>query len=117
MDNDNLKLKSTFYGRDTESDYDKNAANEENVTAKNKFYAIQSGVERYTNNSFDNLIIHYHNYDRKYNEQGTVNNYYSQSITAKAESDLTLNDKVSFGYGAEYKYDWGDYKTSLYFAN
>jgi len=109
--NDNLKLKSTFYGRDTESDYDKNVANEENITAKNKFYAIQSGVERYTNNSFDNLIIHYHNYDREYNEQGTVNNYYSQSITAKAESDLTLNDKVSFGYGAEYKYDWGDYKT------
>ncbi len=109
--NENLKFKSTFYGRDTNSDYDKNATTEENVTSDNKMYALQLGLEKFTNNSFDNFIIHYHNYDREYDEQGTVNKYYSQSFTAKADSDLTINDKFSFGYGAEYKYDWGDYKT------
>ncbi len=109
--NENLKFKSTFYGRDTQSDYDKNASTEDNVTSDNKMYAIQTGFERFTNNSFDNFIIHYHNYDRKYDEQGTVNTYYSESLTAKAESDVTFNNKISFGYGAEYKYDWGDYKT------
>ncbi len=114
--NENIKFKSTFYGRDTQSDYDKNASTEENVSSDNKMYAIQTGFERFTNNSFDNFIIHYHNYDRKYDEQGTVNTYYSESLTAKAESDVTFNDKISFGYGAEYKYDWGDY-TTLTFAS
>ena len=109
--NENLKFKSTFYGRDTESDYDKNASTEENIISDNKMYAMQAGFERFTNNSFDNFIIHYHNYDRKYDEQGTVNKYYSQSLTTKAERDMTFNDNLSFGYGAEYKYDWGDYTT------
>jgi vitamin B12 transporter len=114
--NENLKFKSTFYGRDTESDYDKNAFTEENIISDNKMYAIQTGFERFTNNSFDNFIIHYHNYDRKYDEQGIVNKYYSESLTTKAERDMTFNDNISFGYGAEYKYDWGDY-TTLTFAS
>ena len=97
--NENLKLKSTFYGRDTHSDYDKNSSTEENVTSDNKMYAIQTGFERFSNNTFDNFIIHYHNYDRKYDEQGTVNKYYSESITTKAERDVTLSDSLSFGYG------------------
>ena len=109
--NENLKFKSTFYGRDTRSDYDKNASTEENVTSDNKMYAMQTGFERFSNRTFDNFILHYHNYDRKYDEQGTVNKYYSESLTTKAERDVTFNDKLSFGYGAEYKYDWGDYTT------
>ncbi len=109
--NENLKFKSTFYGRDTESDYDKNASTEENVISDNKMYAMQVGFERLTNNSFDNFIIHYHKYDRKYDEQGTENKYYSESVTTKAERDITFNNNLSFGYGAEYKYDWGDYTT------
>ncbi len=108
---ENLKFKSTFYGRQTKSDYDKNATTEEDVTSDNKMYAIQAGIESLDNNSFKNFIVHYHGYDRVYDEQGTVNKYYSESITAKGEGDITYNEKLSFGYGAEYKYDWGDYKT------
>jgi vitamin B12 transporter len=108
---ENLKFKSTFYGRQTKSDYDKNATTEEDVTSDNKMYAIQAGIESLDNNSFNNFIVHYHGYDRVYDEQGTVNKYYSESITAKGEGDVTYNEKLSFGYGAEYKYDWGDYKT------
>tara|TARA_B100000575_G_C23083862_1_gene624548 strand:- start:437 stop:1492 length:1056 start_codon:yes stop_codon:yes gene_type:complete len=74
-------------------------------------YAIQAGFEKLNSNSFDNFIVHYHGYDREYDEQGTVNKYYSESITAKSERDITYNENLSFGYGAEYKYDWGDYKT------
>ena len=109
--NENFKFKSTFYGRDTQSDYDKNATTEENVTSDNKMYAMQAGFERFKNNSFDNFIIHYHKYDRRYDEQGTVNKYYSESITSKIERDVTFNNKFSYGYGAEYKYDWGEYTT------
>ena len=64
--NDNFKFKSTFYYRDTKSDYDKSATQEESVTSDNKMYVIQTGVEKKTKNSFNNLIFHYHNYDRKY---------------------------------------------------
>ena len=99
------------YGRDTQSDYDKNATTEENVTSDNKMYAMQAGFERFKNNSFDNFIIHYQKYDRRYDEQGTVNKYYSESITSKIERDVTFNNKFSYGYGAEYKYDWGEYTT------
>jgi vitamin B12 transporter len=109
--NENLKFKSTFYGRDTQSDYDKNATTEENITSDNKMYALQTGFERFENNSFDNFIIHYHKYDRKYDEQNTVNKYNSESITSKVERDITFNKKFSYGYGAEYKYDWADYTT------
>ncbi len=109
--NENLKFKSTIYGRDTKADYDKSATAEEDVSSDNEMYAMQAGFERLSNKTFDNFIIHYHNYDRRYNEQGTVNKYYSESITTKAERDFTLNEKISFGYGAEYKYDWGNYKT------
>ena len=66
-------------------------------------YAIQAGFEKLNSNSFDNFIIHYHGYDREYDEQGTVNKYYSESITAKSERDITYNENLSFGYGAEYK--------------
>ena len=43
---DILKLKSTFYYRNTKSDYDSSATQEESVTADNKMYAIQTGIER-----------------------------------------------------------------------
>ena len=32
-----------------------------------------------------------------------------ESFAAKAERDVTFNEKLSFGYGAEYKYDWGQF--------
>ncbi len=112
--NDNLKLKNTFYYRDTKSDYDKSATKEDSVTSDNKMYALQTGIERKTKNSLDNIIFHYHNYDRKYYVQGKKDKYYSESLVAKAEKNTVLNNKLSYGYGAEYKYDWGHYQTTTF---
>ena len=111
---DNLKLRSTLYYRDAKSDYDSSATKEESVTADNKMYAIQTGLERKTENSQDNLMLHYHNYDRKYYEQGRKNKYYSESLVAKAERELVFNNKLSYGFGSEYKYDWGHYLTKTF---
>jgi len=111
---DNLKLKNTFYYRDTKSGYDSSATKEDSVTADNKMYAIQTGLERKTNKSFDNLIFHYHNYDRKYYVQGKKDKYYSESLVAKAEREVAFNDKFSYGFGSEYKYDWGHYLTKTF---
>jgi vitamin B12 transporter len=112
--NDNLKLKSTFYYRDTKSDYDSSATKEESVTSDNKMYAIQTGFERKTNNSLDNLMFHYHNYDRKYYVRGNKDKYYSESLVAKAEREVVVDNKLSYGYGSEYKYDWGHYQTTTF---
>ena len=68
--NDNLKFKNTFYYRDTKSAYDSSDTKEDSVTSDNKMYALQTGLEHKTNNLFDNIIFHYHNYDRKYYVQG-----------------------------------------------
>ena len=111
---DSLKLKSTFYFRDTKSDYDSSATQEESVTADNKMYTIQTGIERKTSNSFDNLILHYHNYDRKYYVLGKKDKYYSETITLKGERDYTLNNKLSYGFGSEYKYDWANFETQTF---
>ena len=112
--NDNLKFKSTLYYRDTKSAYDSSATKEESVTSDNKMYAFQTGIERKTENSFDNLIFHYHNYDRKYYVQGKKDTYYSESLVAKAEREVVFGSKLSFGLGSEYKYDWGHYLTKTF---
>ncbi len=112
--NDNLKLKSTFYYRDTKSGYDSSETKEESVTADNKMYALQTGIERKTKNSLDNLMFHYHNYDRKYFVQGKKDKYYSESLVTKAEREVVVDKKLSYGFGAEYKYDWGHYLTKTF---
>ena len=91
--NDNLKLKSTFYYRDTKSAYDSSATKEESVTAYNEMYAIQTGIEHKTKNSLDNLMFHYHNYDRKYYVQGKSDKYYSESFVAKGEREIVVDDR------------------------
>ena len=58
------------------------------------------------NNSENDLIFHYHNYDRGYRNSGYLDEYDSESLTIKAERAISQNDSISFGYGSEYKYDW-----------
>ncbi len=112
--NDNLKFKNTFYYRDTKSAYDSSDTKEDSVTSDNKMYALQTGLEHKTNNLFDNIMFHYHNYDRKYYVQGKKDKYYSESFVAKAERDVIFNNILSYGFGAEYKYDWGHYQTTTF---
>ncbi len=112
--NDNLKSKSTFYYRDTKTEYDKSDTREESVTSDNKMYAFQTGLESVSENSKNSAIFHYHNYDRKYREQGKKDKYYSESLVTKGESEFILNENLSYGVGVEYKYDWGNYSTTTF---
>ena len=70
-------------------------------------------VLREKRNSFDNLVLHYHNYDRQYNVLGKKDKYYSETLTLKGERDFTFNNKLSYGFGGEYKYDWANFETQL----
>ena len=40
--------------------------------------------------------------------------YYSESLVAKAEREVIIDDKLSYGFGSEYKYDWGHYFTKTF---
>jgi len=107
---DNLKFKSTLYSRKTKADYDGSATDEKGYVADNRMYALQSGFEHKSQNSENNLIFHYHNYDRQYHNDGYLDEYYSESLVVKADRSSKINNKFSFGFGSEYKYDWGSFE-------
>ncbi|MDA9077524.1 TonB-dependent receptor plug domain-containing protein [Candidatus Pelagibacter sp.] len=108
--NDNLKFRSTLYSRSTKADYDGSSTDEVGYVADNKMYALQSILEHKNNNSENNFIFHYHNYDRDYRNSGYLDEYNSESLTIKGERTISQNDSISFGYGSEYKYDWGAFE-------
>ena len=108
--NDNLKFKSTLYSRKTKADYDGSATDEKGYVADNRMYALQSKFEHKSKNSENNLTFHYHNYDREYHNAGYLDEYYSESLVAKVDRSLKMNNKISLGYGSEYKYDWGAFE-------
>ncbi len=107
---DNIKFKSTLYSRKTKADYDGSSTKEEGYVSDNRMYTLQSGFEHKSQNSENNLIFHYHNYDRDYDNAGYLDEYDSESLVVKADRSSKLNDKLSFGYGSEYKYDWGAFE-------
>ena len=107
---DNYKLKSTFYTRQTTSDYDSSSSNERGYVSENKMYAIQSGLDYKSRNSEGEFKLHYHNYDRDYENGGYLDEYYSEAIFLKGEYSKNLGNKISYGYGSEYKYDWGNFE-------
>ena len=108
--NDNLKFKSTLYSRKTKADYDGSATDEKGYVADNRMYTLQSGLEHKSINSESGLIFHYHNYDREYDNATYLDEYDSESFVVKGEQSIKLNNKISFGYGSEYKYDWGAFE-------
>ncbi|MDC1170498.1 TonB-dependent receptor plug domain-containing protein [Candidatus Pelagibacter sp.] len=107
---DNVKFKSTLYSRKTKADYDGSASDELGYVGDNRMNALQSGFEHKSQNSENNLIFHYHNYDREYHNAGYLDEYDSESLTVKADRSTKLNNKFSLGYGSEYKYDWGAFE-------
>lgn len=108
--NNNLKFKSTFYSRKTVADYDGSATDESGYVSDNRMHTLQTGLEHISKNSENNLIFHYHNYDREYENAGVLDEYDSESLVVKGERKIKPTSKLSFGYGAEYKYDWGAFE-------
>ena len=108
--NDNLKFKSTLYSRKTKADYDGSTSDEIGYVSDNKMYALQSVVEHISKDSDNNLKFHYHNYDREYENGGYLDEYYSESLVLRGERKTKESEKLSFGYGSEYKYDWGNFE-------
>ncbi len=108
--NDNTKFKSTLLARKTRAKYDDMSNNgEAGYVSDNVMYALQTALEKVSNNKQDSFILHYHAYDRYYDDGGYDDYYDSESIVAKAERKVDNSEKLSFGFGSEYKYDWGSF--------
>ncbi len=107
---DNLKIKSTIYSRKTVADYDGSATDETGYVSDNRMYTIQTTLEHISKRSENNYIFHYHNYDRQYENSGYLDEYYSESLVIRGETKNRFSKKISFGYGSEYKYDWGSFE-------
>ena len=73
-------------------------------------YTLQTGLEHISKNAENNLIFHYHNYDREYENSGVLDEYDSESLVVKGERKIKSTNKLSFGFGTEYKYDWGAFE-------
>ena len=108
--NDNIKMISTLYSRQTKSDYDGSSTNENGFVSDNKMYALQSGFDYKTLNYDGQFKVHYHNYDREYENEGYLDEYYSESFVLKGEHSTNSNNNFSYGLGSEFKYDWGNFE-------
>ena len=107
---DNTKFNSVIYARRTQADYDGSVSDEIGYHSDNKMYALQSSIENITSKKKNTIKMHYHNYDREYENSGYLDEYYSESIVGKIEMREEINSNLSIGYGSEYKYDWGEFE-------
>jgi len=105
---DNLKINSTVYARRTKANYDASSSDESGFS-HDKMYVVQTGLNKLTENSENILKLHYNQYNREYDEGGYFDWYNSDSAVLKAERRIKPIEKISYGYGIEYKYDSGSF--------
>ena len=104
---ENTRIYNTTYLRQTIAEYDNSNTNQYGYEGDNKMGAFQFGLENQINSKKDNYIFYYNIYDREYDELGTIDTYESEVLGLKYDLSRILNNKLSYGIGSEYKYDWG----------
>lgn len=103
------KFFNTIYLRQTLAEYDGSSTNQTGYKSDNKMMTLQSGFNNFKSNSNSNVAFYYTKYDREYDERGTIDNYYSNVVGTKYDYSSKLNQKFSYGFGADYKYEWGKF--------
>jgi vitamin B12 transporter len=107
--NENIRVYNTTYLRQTRAEYDNSNTNQTGYEGDNKMGSIQFGLENQKDSQKDNYIFYYNVYDREYDERGTIDTYESEVLGFKYDFSRIFNQKISFGAGSEYKYDWGQF--------
>ena len=103
------KFFNTIYLRQTLAEYDGSSTNQTGYKGDNKMMTIQSGLNNFKYNSNGDLIFYFTEYDREYDERGTIDNYYSNVVGSKYDYSYILNERFSYGFGGDYKYEWGKF--------
>ncbi len=105
--NKNNRIYNTIYLRQTKAEYDNSNTNQTGYEGNNIMGSLQFGLENQIGSKKNNYILYYNLYDREYDERGVVDTYESEVIGLKYDLSKKISDKISFGAGSEYKYDWG----------
>ena len=105
--NENTRLFNTSYLRQTIAEYDNSDTNQIGYEGDNKMASFQFGLQNYIYDKKNDYVIYYNTYDREYDERGIIDIYESNVIGAKYNFSNNFNDEISFGFGSEYKYEWG----------
>ena len=71
---------------------------------------FQLSFERLEKDFVDDLKFHWHAYAKQIDDGGLTDSYDSQALVAKYERGYNKSEKLSFGLGSEYKYDWGRFE-------
>jgi len=109
--NDNTKLKSTFYVRETRTYYDDMDYNGEyGYVMDNTMQVFQTSIDSVSKNMEDLLTFHWQAYAKDIDDGGYSDSYDSQALATRYEKKFNLSEKSSFGFGSEYKYDWGGFE-------
>ena len=97
--------------RETETHYDDMSNNGEvGYSMDNTMQAFQLSFERLEKDFVDDLKFHWHAYAKQIDDGGLTDSYDSQALVAKYERGYNKSEKLSFGLGSEYKYDWGRFE-------
>lgn len=107
--NENSKFYFTNYLRQTIADYDNSSSNQDGYKGDNKMGSFQFGLNNSNMKMSNKYVIFYNNYDREYDERGTLDTYESEAMGIKYDMDKEINDKISFGGGSEYIYNLGQF--------
>lgn len=107
--NENSKFYFTSYLRQTIADYDNSPSNQDGYKGDNKMGSFQFGLNNSNMKMSNNYVFFYNNYDREYEERKTLDTYESEAMGIKYDMDKEINDKISFGGGAEYIYNSGQF--------
>jgi len=103
----NLRFYNTNYIRQTLSEYDGSSTNQIGFDSDNRMATFQLGIDNFKKNRNENYGIYYTIYNRQYDENGTIDKYESEVLGIKYDFTKTLGQEISYGFGSEYKYDWG----------
>lgn len=104
----NIRITNSTYLRETIAEYDESAINENDFVGKNQMLTTQFNLN-YSKKNLQNEFSIYHNlYNREYYEQGDVDFYDSNATGVKYEF-TNYFDKISYGYGSEYRFDSGNF--------
>lgn len=105
--NQNAKFYNTTYLRQTIAEYDNSNTDQTGYEGDNKMGSLQFGIENQNNSQKKNYVFYYNFYDREYDEKGTIDTYESEVLGLKYDFSKIIDQKISFGAGSEYRYDWG----------
>jgi vitamin B12 transporter len=110
--NQSARFYNTIYFRQTIAEYDNSNSNQTGYEGDNKMGSFQFGIENQNESQKDNYVAYYNFYDREYDERGTVDKYESEVLGLKYDFSKIIDQKISFGAGSEYRYDWGYFENN-----